>query len=1584
MNAFMVPVAKLVRLYRVTQVEFRGEYSTQRVQALFNYHDCATTLRVLLVLVGMPVPCFLLITIVDSVPLRPISEGIHSSLLFFIRAFVYFWIASIGALWQFKHTVPPAPLTNVKIVVYGAIIAVITITVMYSLTLAIGYPLPFGIVTVSPVWSCLLLAPFVSWMKNARKDPIVWSMLMNLLKIMVCQESLIFIYPTYFYLFTTIPDSGKTAFSLLLPVMKLILRGAMAKTVVHLNDEIPLMVVLNVDLFSALFSTYCMQSSPSVKTTCVLMAADVLQICMSLYDIELVVQRMRVLKKERGVIQAVKVQGKIQSSTPELDVLHSTKRRESDARASASSLFAMLQESKHRLSQTIQTNGVSLKPKTRRKPGLLRKIAPVLAEFGDDMETNRDSASTIIEHQYVRELQKVLYIAEFVVLVNYVEVVIPVIFSAYLFTMYHLPNRVYYEQMADMDEKRLYAALFNVLLYAGLQLASLVGITFVLWHRLQISVFRQLAFVLDKQWARAQVFLFMWVLYNVQASLQHFVLANLFVSMNAFMVPVAKLVRLYRVTQVEFRGEYSTQRVQALFNYHDCATTLRVLLVLVGMPVPCFLLITIVDSVPLRPISEGIHSSLLFFIRAFVSFWIASIAAYWQFKHMVPPAPLTNVKIVVYGAIIAVITITVMYSLTLAIGYPLPFGIVTVSPAWTCLLLTPFVSWMKNARKDPILWPMLMNLLKIMVCQESLIFIYPTYFYLFTTIPDSGKTAFSLLLPVMKLILRGAMAKTVVHLNDEIPLVVVLNVDLFSALFSTYCMQSSPSVKTTCVLMAADVLQICMSLYDIELVVQRMKKQSGVVQAVEVQGKLQVSMSKADVLRSAKSASNLLGIAQESKRRLLQTILLPNRISSTPKNILLRKIAPVLAEFGDDMETNRDSASTIIEHQYVRELQKVLYIAEFVVLVNYVEVVIPVIFSAYLFTMYHLPNRVYYEQMADMDEKRLYAALFNVLLYAGLQLASLVGITFVLWHRLQISVFRQLAFVLDKQWARAQVFLFMWVLYNVQASLQHFVLANLFVSMNAFMVPVAKLVRLYRVTQVEFRGEYSTQRVQALFNYHDCATTLRVLLVLVGMPVPCFLLITIVDSVPLRPISEGIHSSLLFFIRAFVSFWIASIAAYWQFKHMVPPAPLTNVKIVVYGAIIAVITITVMYSLTLAIGYPLPFGIVTVSPAWTCLLLTPFVSWMKNARKDPILWPMLMNLLKIMVCQESLIFIYPTYFYLFTTIPDSGKTAFSLLLPVMKLILRGAMAKTVVHLNDEIPLVVVLNVDLFSALFSTYCMQSSPSVKTTCVLMAADVLQICMSLYDIELVVQRMKKQSGVVQAVEVQGKLQVSMSKADVLRSAKSASNLLGIAQESKRRLLQTILLPNRISSTPKNILLRKIAPVLAEFGDDMETNRDSASTIIEHQYVRELQKVLYIAEFVVLVNYVEVVIPVIFSAYLFTMYHLPNRVYYEQMADMDEKRLYAALFNVLLYAGLQLASLVGITFVLWHRLQISVFRQLAFVLDKQWTQVQGWFILLPCNISVGSVNYLHHIEELTAVDFVTLGSDYTFKFKWLQQSSS
>ncbi|KAF1794378.1 hypothetical protein GQ600_2394 [Phytophthora cactorum] len=56
----------------------------------------------------------------------------------------------------------------------------------------------------------------------------------------------------------------------------------------------------------------------------------------------------------------------------------------------------------------------------------------------------------------------------------------------------------------------------------------------------------------------------------------------------------------------------------------------------------------------------------------------------------------------------------------------------------------------------------------------------------FTTLPADAKSPYAFLLPIIKIFLRNVMSRTVVHLNDEIPEVVLMNVEVFNSLFMSY------------------------------------------------------------------------------------------------------------------------------------------------------------------------------------------------------------------------------------------------------------------------------------------------------------------------------------------------------------------------------------------------------------------------------------------------------------------------------------------------------------------------------------------------------------------------------------------------------------------------------------------------------------------------------------------------------------------------------------------------------------------------------------------------------------------------------
>lgn len=71
------------------------------------------------------------------------------------------------------------------------------------------------------------------------------------------------------------------------------------------------------------------------------------------------------------------------------------------------------------------------------------------------------------------------------------------------------------------------------------------------------------------------------------------------------------------------------------------------------------------------------------------------------------------------------------------------------------------------------------------------------------------------MLPLLRLLIRNWLSRALKHLRDEMSEVVILNADVFSALFVAYCMQTVPSLWAMGGLMAIDAAQICVAMRDV-------------------------------------------------------------------------------------------------------------------------------------------------------------------------------------------------------------------------------------------------------------------------------------------------------------------------------------------------------------------------------------------------------------------------------------------------------------------------------------------------------------------------------------------------------------------------------------------------------------------------------------------------------------------------------------------------------------------------------------------------------------------------------------------------
>ncbi|OWZ19464.1 hypothetical protein PHMEG_0006279 [Phytophthora megakarya] len=140
--------------------------------------------------------------------------------------------------------------------------------------------------------------------------------------------------------------------------------------------------------------------------------------------------------------------------------------------------------------------------------------------------------------------------------------------------------------------------------------------------------------------------------------------------------------------------------------------------------------------------------------------------------------------------------------------------------------------------------------------------------------------------------------------------------------------------------------------------------------------------------------------------------------------------------------------------------------------------------------------------------------------------------------------------------------------------------------------------------------------------------------------------------------------------------------------------------------------------------------------------------------------------------------------------------------------------------------------------------------------------------------------------------------------------------------------------------------------------------------QYLRYALKVLHIVEFVVLIEFTEVVVPMVYCIYLSIIYRLPNRVYHAQLRGIDDATLQHNVLNVLGYSMLELLSFLILCYILQRKVGVSSIRQLAFVLSSQWQVVQSKFIL-----------WVVHSVQAPVDHF---GVDFSFQFQWLHGNTS
>jgi hypothetical protein len=468
------------RLWASLQVKHQGQYPIHRLLALREFTRSTSLWQVLALLVLTPLPSLAVITLFEVVPLSEPDEGLAQNRSFYAREFLVYFAFCLCLLQQFCWQAgPPLPASKTVLLVNSLVVAVVNVSYTYALALMIGFPVPFTMSTSSP--SHLLLETVTlgfSWRRHVRVKPDLMRNIIRAGIFFTCQSTMVIVYPLYYHAFTLLSDRdvvSRPAYLSLLAVIKLISRHLFhrfSRTSDGGDECKPLMIVFNADVLGSLFVAFCMQYKPSIFMAVSLATVKLASAMLSFYDVRAATQKLTTLQNRIDEVRRPK-----QSRDSHLTLLVQTANRKKSVMDEVEEIAARYRTCAERVSTTTDThNHTEVRGPTDTFPKMIRsggwvstvccrllasRVAPVndaqvsvhpainppravspnqLCGLDCSSPTlsakpappvDADCITTELEHlerSYASLVKKFLYMAEFMALVEYVEVVVPMLY----------------------------------------------------------------------------------------------------------------------------------------------------------------------------------------------------------------------------------------------------------------------------------------------------------------------------------------------------------------------------------------------------------------------------------------------------------------------------------------------------------------------------------------------------------------------------------------------------------------------------------------------------------------------------------------------------------------------------------------------------------------------------------------------------------------------------------------------------------------------------------------------------------------------------------------------------------------------------------------------------------------------------------------------------------------------------------------------------------------------------------------------------------------------------------------------------
>lgn len=403
--------------WAVVQVELHGKYSLERIRALYHYEIQSRWYRILFWCIATPIPCLALNILLDIVPLAQPSAGREANYIFWIRLAIFSIILVFLLLMQAGFLTPALGMTHWRALSSSFVVTLNCMIYTYVVAGLIPMPVLFLLLAATPVFPTTTAAMIGFYFgRRLMNDAVLRASFIRWVGVYNVQFVLVLIYPAFIYGFNSIPSRYQTPYMILVPVIKIISKNVMSKHVGNNDDMKPVELIFNVDCFNAIYVSLAMQRSTTISTSLFVMLIDAVQGCVSVYD---VYQGFQPLKNFLAEIpDGHPLQGKSFLEVA-IDLNQEIQRMPRQSKTSS----ARLSGPTLAIQPAKPSNGIIV-PKASNKVFVAPRIKT-------DISVYQTLSTTKTRVAFINATRKLLFTTEFVILVEYTEVIMPVLYSEF-------------------------------------------------------------------------------------------------------------------------------------------------------------------------------------------------------------------------------------------------------------------------------------------------------------------------------------------------------------------------------------------------------------------------------------------------------------------------------------------------------------------------------------------------------------------------------------------------------------------------------------------------------------------------------------------------------------------------------------------------------------------------------------------------------------------------------------------------------------------------------------------------------------------------------------------------------------------------------------------------------------------------------------------------------------------------------------------------------------------------------------------------------------------------------------------------